>query len=266
MIVLVLAGCTATGGQPAEVTVTPAPVPTDPPPTPAYRLAPGLSEAGVVGPLTLVAAHARLLRSSTYHVRIAERRERLDGTRIRSRSFEGTFANRTSYRLRIVEGRDNETVLARELYADGDALYERLEADGTVRYYVPRDYLSLQAPYPLDPLGDPTQNEELYVVLTGAEPAYVGSTRVGEETRYRLAATRAAKPSFLAAWDYVDRVSDYELEATVTDRGLVRAYRVTYVATGAGERWRVVRTARWTDVGNATVTAPDWYATARARS
>lgn len=265
-LVLVLAGC-AQSGVPvdAELTVTPAPVPTDATPTPAYRLAPGLAESGVNGPLTLVSAHAEQLRSTVYSVRIEERVERPDGSVV-WRVLEGTFTDRTTYSMRVQAGVGNDTMLANWFYADGERLYERLVIDNETRYYLPRSMLSPGASYPQDPLGEPTQREQLYVALSGARPSFNGTVTVDSDEAYRIAESSRINEDFLAAYEYVSDLAGYEFDAVVTPDGLVREYRISYVATSRGERRRVVRTARWTEIGTARVTAPDWYATARNRT
>lgn len=265
-VLLVLAGCTGGGVNPdGELTVTPVPVPTDRTPTPAYRLAPGLSEAGVIGPLSLASAHAESLRASVYHVRIEERVRHPDG-RVHWRVLEGTFANQTSYSMRISRGVDNRTDLAGWFYADGETLYERLVTADDVRYYVPREVLAAGSSYPQDPLDHPSQRNVLYVALSGARPTYVGSETIDGETYYRIAESSRVNDDFLAAWAYVEAISDYEVEALVSDDGFVRSYRIEYVATVRGERRRVVRMARWTRLGNATVPVPEWYETAKERT
>lgn len=263
---LVLAGCAGSGVRAdADVTVTPAPVPTDGLPTPAFRLAPGLAETGVVGPLTLASAHTERLRSTSFHVRIEERIER-PGNTAAWRVLEGTFADRTSYSMRVREGVGNDTVLASWFYADGERLYERLVIDNETRFYVPRARLSAGAAYPQDPLGQPTQDEALYVALSGARPTYDGTTTVDGVEHYRITESSRVNHDFLAAWEYVADLASYEFDALVTPDGLVREYRISYVATVRDERRRVVRTARWTGVGTARVTTPDWYEAARNRT
>jgi hypothetical protein len=69
-VLVVLAGCSGVfgggGGEPTE-TVTPAAVPTDEPtPTPAPRLAPGITEQGIVSPRALVAAHQTFLQNRSF--------------------------------------------------------------------------------------------------------------------------------------------------------------------------------------------------------
>jgi hypothetical protein len=69
-VLVVLAGCSGVfgsdGGEPTE-TVTPAAVPTDEPtPTPVPRLAPGLTEQGIVSPRALVAAHQSFLQNRSF--------------------------------------------------------------------------------------------------------------------------------------------------------------------------------------------------------
>lgn len=265
-VLIALVGCASSGVQAdGPVTVTPAPVPTDGVPTPAFRLAPGLAERGVIGPLTLASAHAERLRSTAYHVRIEERVQHPDG-RVSWRVLSGTFANRTSYSMRVREGVGNETVIASWFYADGDRLYERLIIDNVTRYYQPRSKLSAGSHYPQDPLGHPIQRDQLYVALSGANPSYVGTERVEGVELYRIAESDRVNDDFLAAWEYVAALTEYEFEALVTGDGLVREYRISYVATVRGEPRRVVRTTRWTNVGNATVTPPDWYGIARERT
>lgn len=265
-LLFALAGCTGSG-VPAdtELTVTPAPVPTDASPAPDYRLAPGLAEEGVVAPLTLASAHAERLRSTVYRVRIAERVERSNGP-VRWRVLEGTFANRTSYSMRVREGVGNRTILASWFYADGERLYERLTIENETRYYVPRSGLSAGADYPQDRLGQPAQREPLYVALSGARPTSNGTVSIDGTEHYRLSESSRVNDDFLAAYEYVSALTNYEFDAVVSPTGLVRAYRISYEATVRGERRRVVRTARWTDIGTARVTPPAWYATARNRT
>lgn len=69
-VLVVLAGCSGVlgggGGEPTE-TVTPAAVPTDEPtPTPVPRLAPGITEQGIVNPRALVAAHRTFLQNRSF--------------------------------------------------------------------------------------------------------------------------------------------------------------------------------------------------------
>lgn len=266
VVLLAVAGCAGSGASTdVGLTVTPAPVPTDGTPTPAYRLAPGLAESGVVSPLTLASAHAELLRSTAFHVRIDERTVGPGGPTTR-RVLEGTFVNRTAYRIRVRAVSGNRTVLARSLYADGTALYERHVTDDGVRYYLTNERLHDQSPYPPARLGSRTQRDDLYIAFVGTSPDYVGTEVVDGSELHRIAATGATRPGLLASWEYVDAISDYEFEALVTDAGFVRAYRVSYIAIDNGERIRVDRRVRWSAVGNTTVPVPDWYEIARERT
>lgn len=265
-VLLVLAGCAGGAGQsPADLTVTPAPVPTDATPTPAHRLAPGLSSAGLIAPLALTSAHDEHLRSTAFHVRIEERTVGPDGG-TSARVFEGTFVNRTTYRIRVREVAGNRTVLERSFYANGTALYERHVTPDSVRYYLTNEQLSDRSPYPPDRLGSRTQRDELYVAFIGTDPAVRGTESVNGTELHRIGSSGVTRPDLLATWEYVDRISAYELEALVTEAGLVRSYRVRYVAIDDGDRYRVERSARWSAVGNVTVTEPDWYERARART
>lgn len=263
---LAAAGCAGSDGPaPAGPSVTPAPVPTDAPPTPGVRLAPGLSEAGVVSPLALVSAHTDVLRSNPYRVRLVERVERLDGTPVGGRLVEGTVVSATVYRLRVVRTRGNATVVEWERYADGRSLYERLVTTGEPRYYRPRASFDDPAPAPEMLRGRPVQRDALYIALISSNPSYAGAETVDGVRGHRVVATTASRPEFVAAWEYVDEISSFEFAALVAPDGHVLAYELTYVATAGDERVRVVRTARWSDVGNASVAAPDWYETARER-
>lgn len=264
---LAVAGCAGAGGPTAaELTVTPAPVPTDAPPTPDERLAPGLTTAGVVDPLALAAAHAAVLRSATYEVSIEEVVVRADGSLIERRVVEGRFAGPTRYRVRLERETSRGPDPTSSLYANGARLYERLETTSGTRYYVPREDLEGRPRWPEDPAGRPTQRGELYAALVGSRPAYVGSTVVDGETRHRVVADGAVHASFLAAWEYVDTIESFRFTATVRDDGLVVGYDLRYEATVGGEPWVVTRTARWTGVGEVTVDPPDWYPTARERT
>lgn len=259
--VLALAGCTATG-VPAEpaLTVTPAPVPTDPEPTPVYRVAPGVDTEGVVDPLALAGAHAAVLASTSYRVAVVEHVETLDGRLVEHRVVLGTVEGPTQYRLDLTRRTHRGPDPASSLYANGAALYERLVTTDGTRYYVPRASLDGEAPWPEDPVGSPTHREELYVGMAGSDPGYAGAVVVDGTTYHRLVATRATHPAFLAAWEYVGSIEAYGFSALVRKEGLVRSYEVRYVAVAGGERRLVTRTARWSAVGGATVRPPDWYA------
>ena len=259
-----LAGCARAGRAPGgELTVTPAPVPTDPPPTPAWRLAPGLSEAGVVSPLALAGAHVAVLRSTSYRVHVVERRTRPDGRLVYRRVVRGTVAGPTRYRLDVSRETARGPEPASSVYADGERLYERLVVGDGARYYVPREGLASSAPE--EPLANPTQRRELYVAFAGSRPEYVGPEPYEGVTHHRIAATSAAEPGFLATMEFVDAVEAYSFEGLVSPRGLVRSYALGFLATDGDDRRHVARTARWTEVGEATASPPAWYDVARAR-
>lgn len=265
---LALAGCAGAGGPaaPSELTVTPAPVPTDAPPTPPYRLAPGLAPSGVVDPLALVAAHAAVLRASSYAVRVEEHVATADGALVERRVIDGRFDGPSRYRVTLRRETPRGPDPTSSLYADGERLYERLETTTGTRYYVPRERLDARLRWPEEPPGRPTQAESLYAALAGSTPGHAGTTVVDGESHHRVVADRATHASFLAAWEYVDTLESFRFAATVRGDGLVLGYDLRFVATVGGERRVVTRTARWTGVGETTVEPPDWYATARERT
>lgn len=264
---LALAGCAGTGvSSSPELTVTPAPVPTDARATPAYRLAPGLAPSGVVDPLALATAHAAVLRATAYEVTLTERSVRPDGTLLERRTVEGRFVGPTRYRLTTSRETARGPDPTSTLYADGERLYERLETRNDTRYYLPRARFDGRPRWPEDPEGHQTQRDELYAALAGSTPSYAGPVELDGVTHHRIVAPRATHASFLAAWEYVDTIETFRFVATVRGDGLVRSYRLHYVATSGGERRIVTRSARWSALDDATVDPPAWYATARERT
>ncbi|MFB6269671.1 MAG: hypothetical protein ABEH83_06990, partial [Halobacterium sp.] len=153
-------------------------------------------------------------------------------------------------------GRDGGTVL---LFADGDHVYYRLDADGNVSYG------RLPNAWGDEPVSDPPPamtgrfaRDYVYAVFTTASwTTIVGSETGDGETVYHVVGNASGDTTFRG-----QQVSDFEVDARVTGEGVVRQLNVTYERNGT----RVERTISFSGVGETTVERPEWYDTALNRT
>lgn len=262
---LALAGCSAVpsgGSDAATGTLTPAPVP-EPADTPE-RLAPGLTSGGVTDPLALANAHGRALG---------------DGYRFHS-NWTVRYRNGSRYALadqRAAVAPDGFTVrvtvagrpgfltagprLTAHLWSNGTVLVGRTERGDAVdyRYLGPGAYdggtgfyTSLRRPKPW---------RDHYALFGAVETRVVATQPREGPDRYTVVGTRLRDPATFGAATDVRDPANVSLRAVVDERGVVRSLRLSYEGRlPTGERVRVSRSIRYTDVGAVrAVDRPPWF-------
>lgn len=260
---LALSGCSGLpGGEDPASTVTPAPVPTDEPGSgPGSMLAPGLFADGELDSDMLEAAHQEALLNTSFVWEETDNRTAIIGNLTdNSSSYRSVvFENRSTYlfdtnsRTGRDEGRRVFYPVYTE-YADGESLYVRALASSWDAYRYDRAEVN-------------GSRNRFVRSTTSAVTRYLAVDSVAVETiesadglRYRLTANESSSLD--------QRVRDYRVVAIVTPRGVVEYLSATYEverSTATGSMNATYRyTSTLTDVGNATVTTPDWLADARS--
>lgn len=262
-LLLVLAGCSAPGGQPRGTpasAVTPAPVPSENG-TGGERLAPGLTADGVVDEEALAAAHRRALENRSYVVRIdATGRYRNGTTFLRYRTVARIGSDS---RYLVVNERGGEfpprvvSNVTRFVVWGDETIHVRRTVfeNGTARSSVRRG----ESPYAFDHLG-----RSLAGTLGRADATLAGRNASGGTTAYLFTATEATDRSV----PYGSRLENASgnLRAVVTEDGFVRS--LSGRATGTHDRTGVPAQIRFTlqyeAIGEVSVERPDWATAALA--
>lgn len=268
VVAAVALGTTGVGPGPSASsepvsTVTAVPTTTD-----AERYPPGLSGEGVVDPVLLGRAHETALEGESY-VLVSNRTVRYANGTLRSRlAVRIRLAANRSYLARaetagphapVLLGRppasgvywSNGTVYARRLDHDGERVYNTYEPSNGLSGAGKWNYWTTTVAFG-GRLSDP---ERTYGRFFGAVPVRVATTREPDGRRRHLVQGSAATlPSFLGGAD----ARNVTLSASVTDRGVVRTFRVRYRTTVDGERVVVRWLIRYESVGHTAVEPPPW--------
>lgn len=258
-LLLALAGCGGVAGF-GTPTVTPAPVPTDGPPT-ERALAPGVNRAGVTDPVALAAAHERTLLSTAYtlvtNTTISTAGGPLRSTTTRLRVAPGADAYHLVQTRRATATYPVRAVAPRvELWYEGGHALLRFDGEQGVGYQ--RE----SVPGPTGPLVDPTEHTRLVSLFSAFRMRVVEAIDADGTTVYRLRSTALRRPARLDTPELVGRPTDATLVARIDGRGVVRAYRLEYTAPFGDRTVRVTRVFRVTALGETVVERPDWYAAA----
>ncbi|MBX0296086.1 hypothetical protein [Haloarcula nitratireducens] len=255
---LVTAGCTGLVGSPDATTetLTPAPVPEEPP----ARVAPGLTEAGVSDSDALTRAHVARLANVSYTLRHTRTVRTGDGdVRLRQTTVFRTGANYREYvARRTVTGTNVPETELRTRWADGRAI-QLTTVNGTTRREIVADGRGIGAP-PLPPrealFFEPTYNSRLTGLFDGANVTDVSPAR--EEVRqtygapvYRLRADGATDRSQFPVAP-AERIGDIGFTAVVGPEGLVYDYGVQYTVVRNGTTLRVTESLRYGELGTTT--------------
>lgn len=264
-LLAVLAGCggAAAGPGAPDVTLTPAPVPTD---DPTAVTAPGLAPEGVVDPTALARAHVAALAHTSYTLHANQTVRDPNGT-LRWRNVRTTRVAADRRRASVVHAvrGPRARLLGDEggraaFYTDGERLLRAVTVNGTTSYGVEpaTRYDGNWKPWTYvwrSPGGGVWRD---VVPLLGALETRVRPTARDGERIYRVTATSVDAEAFAAAERVVDP-RGVSFVAVVDERGVVRAYRLAYEATLDGERIVVTRRVGYTDLGETTVRRPSWY-------
>lgn len=268
-LLAVTAGCSGFGGQSATTateTTAADPATTQPTTTaeptqtqPAIA-APGFNEGRLVDPLALADAHKQSLSGSSF----VREDERTTGGAGNATSLVRTYRVENATRWTVEQhfdgvgflGRDAGTV---DMFADGDYVYFRLDADGNVSYG------RLLNAWGEEPVSDPPPmmseryaRDYVYAVFTTASwTTIVAEDTADGETIYRVVGNASGDTTFRG-----EPVSNFEVEAGVTGEGVVQYMLVNYDRNGTS----VTRALSFSDVGETTAERPEWYDTAVNRT
>lgn len=263
---LALAGCSAVpGGSTPQGTLTPAPVPESP--TDTERLAPGLTSEGVTGPLTLANAHgAALERSHRFH---SNRTVRYRNGTVHARADQRTAVGPNGFRSTVsVAGRPGFVTSGppteATFWSNGTVLVERIQRDDDTRYRYLDDETYNRGTGFYNSLRRPKPWWDHYALFTAVESRVVDRSAVGGETRYTVVGERLRDPAVFGAAANVRQPENVSLRATVTERGLVRSFELSYDGTlRNGERVHVTRSVVYDLTAVSPIDRPSWFEAAR---
>jgi len=247
---VLVSGCAGFAAQETTPTVTPAPVPETPPPEPAgpTDFAPGLDEEGSVDPARLAAAHASVLLEESYTVNQTVIERRPNGTVMARYVTTGRFGDdpeRFASVLRQAdEGGDSTRVV--RWFGDTDAVYRFVERDNGTE---PTRSDAAEVRNGSD-FRSTLTNRGPITRAFGLVPTTAREQVVREDTRFLRIAT--PEPTT------VPPLENISVAATVSERGVVHSYRVTYEVDRNGQRIHVTVLLRYTDIGSTTVGRPAW--------
>lgn len=265
-----LAGCnTVPGSDPGSEsgagsdapTVTPAPVPTDDPERdlgPASgragaTVAPGIGEDGVVSAADLAAAHREALLATSFTRTVTEIIRGPNRTvRRTDRTIRAEFDPLTYYYVRnqtVAEGYPVRAFAPRfELWSNDSRAVSRVVRNGDVRYRINRASAFGEAITGIT-------GDEALMALFGAFEFRVEPVDGG----YRLRSTAFGDSRSLPTPTLTENASNATMTARISERGVVRSYRVAYDVRRGDRRLRVVERAEVRALGETTVERPEWF-------
>ena len=269
---VLLAGCGASvpGGEAASTpTLTPVEVPEERGPAGGLLLAPGLSTEGVFDAEALASAHRSSLTESGFALarnRSVVRPNGAAGTgRLNAVGVRATVAPSVeAYRFTRVERSSREWPIARAyaligVWYDEPAVRNRFVDETRFVRYWGQDRAASGGP-----VRDPTRSERVGEDLAAVALRVVGNETVDGTRVYRLRGSRLVAPGELVFPPLLSEPRNASMTARIDERGVVRAYTLTFDATFGGDRVRVRRTHRVSGIGTATVERPGWLAEANA--
>ncbi|WP_255148728.1 hypothetical protein [Halorarius halobius] len=260
--VVVLAGCSSVvgpAGTPTS-TLTPAEVPDDDGAGPGGALAPGVTVDGVRDAATLADAHREALAATSHRFVRVRTISGPNATLNRVERNATVAANRSAYLFTKVET-SSQAWPAADSYARIDIWYDGalvrnrfVDAAGLARHW------GTNRSRDGGPVASPAGGDRAATVLSAVD-VRVGNAGNGT---YRLVATDLRDVEALRAPPLVDDPRNVSLTATVSARGVVRAYDLGYEASYLGRTVTVRERHRVTPLDGAAVPAPDWLAEANA--
>ena len=250
LVLLVLtAGCggTVRTGSPAT-TVTPAPIPqtSAPPDSSTNRIGPpGIGPSGVDDASRLVEAHGRVLARESFTAHINSTRRSAAGNLISRYSRTIQFdadKDRFYYVLEQVNRAGEERRRQRvERWTDGEQVVQAVTVDGN------RTSRVIREAEPGRSFPDNASNRlDLYRLLTVLDIELDGTLERDSRTEYRLVGGPQRVPP----------LRNVTFSAVVSDRGVIRNYRVAY--TVAPNATRVTVTATYEQLGETHPSRPPW--------
>lgn len=265
VLVTVTAGCGSVvglGGSPPTETVTPAPVPT-PEPTPEdprMGIAPGVDANGIFDMDYLVQHHVSAAIGTSYVWEETDHQfYRARNSTVWSNSSQhivvenGTTYRRSASSIEILIQGQREFLQGYQEYANGDRRYARwiqLGEPEPVYQTGPAIDASRQfASLPVGPI-------RRFMDLQDQQVERVSS--IGDRTHYRITGTRSTLRQY-------GEVQNYTARMIVREDGFVRSVDVSFETVRADQNVTISYSSRYTEVGNARVTEPEWVPDVRDR-
>jgi len=264
---LVLAGCSGTGGSDPEASAGEAPGATE---TPADQPEATISDptelSGVseddVNATALFVSHARTLANESSYAtsdtyRIEERgsdNESVTTKRLRSSRSQQRSLYAIDRRSAVGEGTRTDNRTTYWLVEDGSAtVYNRYESDGSVSYETDDDpYRNFTTFYRQSSVYDQT------TLLFNFELSYDGTVDRDGRTLFRFTAD-----SFAEGSSFVGNATDPSATVLVDGNGIVRSAEWNVDVTRDGRSVTITYSYQVDDVGDTSVEEPDWLDDAR---
>jgi hypothetical protein len=250
-----LAGCNAVAPGP-ETTVTPAPVPDDPDPPGA--VAPGVPSAnatttGIDGQY-VARVHSRTLQNTSYTVNQSVVQQFPNGTiasRYVTRGWFGPGDQAAVTLSQFDRGPDGVTCRTVKRFQEGTQRYRLVIEDGTRERtvttepgYSAADYRRVLA------------NGGAVARVFGFVPTRVAETETVDGTKFVTLET--VEPAS------VPPLENVTLTARISERNVIRSYRVAYRVERRGQRLNTTVSLEYTDIGTTSVPRPVWVANVTA--
>jgi hypothetical protein len=253
VLLLVLAGCSGTpvdDGEAPDSVTTPAPVPTDS--LPENRIAPGVSQDGIVGPDRLHEAHDTYLDGRSY-TRESETVYRFENETVLARDSFARSVDLTETRQQFVRERtfrgsgtfnhtqwSNESISVERFVRNGSVTYERRGR----RELAPSSHGGSVAEFIAE------QNHRV-----------AGKRSENGTVEYVLVSRNVTDIYLFDRFD-TNRTGPTRLVAVVTREGIIRSIELSGEGTYRGEPISVESVFRITAVGETHVGRPPWLDTA----
>lgn len=281
VVVLMTAGCGSNvvpgrNSSPDRATLTPAPVPEDTATVDGEgddgrRLAPGITEDGLVDTLELMAAHRSVLRNTSWRLTVTQvQRYGTGAIRLRENRTI-TVARDGSYRrIHRLEGVASDGRSSVEVWANGSVRLVRIERGDTVRYSRFPVEGTTGGPRPSFALDEDSavqaEHQRLIAILLDTENLRVDRLdrphRETDRQQYQLRASEFEDDMFVTRDGLAIRLSEVQVLFVVDDRGAIHSAQFAYTGRADGRELHVVERLRYTELGTATVREPPWIGTA----
>lgn len=266
LVVAPIAGCNTApadgGGTPP--TVTPAPVPTDDVGRVGASTSgpgggtglPAVGGEGPVGVADIAETHREALMATSFTRTVTETIRGPNGTVRRTertvRVESDPLTYYYTYNQTVEEGYPVRAFTPRfELWSNESHAVSRAVRNGSVSYRI--DSAGAYG----RPITGITGNEALLALL-GAFEFRVERAGGG----YHLRSTALVDQESLPTPTLTENASNATMTAWISERGVVRSYRVAYDVRGEDRRLRVIERAEVRAVGETSVERPPWYGTA----
>lgn len=270
-----LTGCSEVTTPPDNETtpgITPAPLPT------TQSSHPVVSTSGIKSPNALADAHAGILNTS-YTVKVTQTVRTEHGTFVIRRVLTARVGDGGAYHAELKVAGPLvadliDTPQARsEFWSDGDRLLRAYSTGNQTRYdpnapsYDPTIVLAGNLEYWITMIliNQPPRGD-IYRLFSTAETQVRDTVDSGNRKQYIIDSSAITNESRLNRVISVGSPTTIDFRAVVTPHGLVREYRLEYATRRGPKTEQVVRTVKFSAIGETEITRPPWYNAAIADS